>query len=69
MSEIVHRLREEALEWRVGDVVLEAADEIERLERENKFLRGKLEIAEDAIKETASRAHNRLATLHDMQPA
>lgn len=35
---------------------------------EIELLRAKLEIAEDAIKELASRAHNRLAELHDMQP-
>lgn len=54
-------LLDRAAEWDA------CAGRLEDQDREIRFLQGKLEIAEDAIKETASRAHNRLATLQDMK--
>jgi len=39
MSDVVERLRSEWADWRVGDCVAEAADEIERLRAENERLR------------------------------
>lgn len=52
---------------RKGDgTAIWARDEIRRLQVERDLLAGKLDVAQDALKEIASRCHNRLATIGDI---